>query len=292
MLNILKHLLRRIGRRPLTIITTLLATSTLIALILYHLLGYLLANNPRIVSPTFRRATSILFVTAHPDDETLFFSPTLLYREDDPGVEKSLLVLSSGNYDGVGSTRQSELKAACAVAGIKASRCVGLDHFELQDDPKKWWSEELIAEMVREYVTRWGVDLIVTFDDGGISGHLNHRAVAGGVRKYIQTNPHSHHPAYALQTKSLLRKYAGLLDLIPTSIPFTWRIMGALFASAPAQNAAGDTYGDHVLLVSPWGRYFQGRRAFRAHWSQYSWDRGFYLVFSRYMWMNDLRRIS
>ncbi|KAI9045500.1 PIG-L family deacetylase [Aspergillus affinis] len=208
MLPILKHVLRRVAKRPSTIITTLLATFLLIPLILYHLLAYLLANDPRLVSYTFRRANSILFVTAHPDDESLFFSPTLLYREDDLSVERSLLVLSSGNYDGEGSTRHNELQAACAVAGIRADRCIGLDHRELQDNPKKWWDEELIAEVVARYVKRWEVDLIVTFDDGGISGHLNHRAVFGGVSI----------PAYALQTKSLIRKNFGLIDLIPTCI--------------------------------------------------------------------------
>ncbi|KAH8426860.1 PIG-L family deacetylase [Aspergillus melleus] len=291
MLPILKHLLRRVARRPSNIITTLLVTLLLVPLTLYHLLAYLLANDPRLVSYTFHRASSILFVTAHPDDESLFFSPTLLYREDDPSVERALLVLSSGNYGGEGSTRHVELQAACVVAGIRADRCVGLDHRELQDNPKKWWDEELIAEVVARYVRRWEVDLIVTFDDGGISGHLNHRAVAGGVRKYTETTPEPGIAVYALQTKSLIRKYSGLIDLIPTCIPFTGRIIAALFTSFPRQDPATDIYGDHVLLVSPWGRYFQGRRTFREHWSQYSWDRGIYLVASRYMWVNDLRRI-
>ncbi|KAK1142661.1 hypothetical protein N8T08_007466 [Aspergillus melleus] len=251
MLLILKHLFRRVARRPSTIATTLLATFLLIPLILYHLLAYLLANDPRLVSYTFRRASSILFVTAHPDDESLFFSPTLLYREDDPSVERALLVLSSG------LTRHVELQSACAVAGIRADRCVGLDHRELQDNPKKWWDEKLIAEVVAMYVRRWGVDL--------------------DRSKWEE-------PEIETETDARLRFKIVTFD--------DGRITAALLTPFPRQDPATDIYGDHVLLVSPWGRYFQGRRTFREHSSQYSWDRGIYMVVNRYMWVNDLRRVS
>jgi hypothetical protein len=35
---------------------------------------------------------------------------------------------------------------------------------------------------VAEYVKKWKIDAIITFDDGGVSGHINHRAVGAGVR--------------------------------------------------------------------------------------------------------------
>lgn len=63
---------------------------------LYLLLAYSLANDPRLVPIAFQEAKSILLVTAHPDDETLFFSPTITYRRDDANVKRSLLVISSG----------------------------------------------------------------------------------------------------------------------------------------------------------------------------------------------------
>jgi len=39
-----------------------------------------------------------------------------------------------------------------------------------------------VEKTVEEYVKRWKIDAIITFDDGGVSGHVNHRAVAAGVR--------------------------------------------------------------------------------------------------------------
>ena len=52
----------------------------------------------------------------------------------------------------------------------------------LQDNPKVWWDTDLIAKIVEEYVKKWKIDAIITFDDGGVSGHINHRAVSAGVR--------------------------------------------------------------------------------------------------------------
>ena len=61
-----------------------------------------------------------LLVTAHPDDETLFFSPALLALCD--MLELHVLCLSTGNYDGLGAVRSAELLRACAVLGVSAER--------------------------------------------------------------------------------------------------------------------------------------------------------------------------
>ncbi|GES59677.1 glycan biosynthesis protein [Aspergillus terreus] len=269
----------------------------LTALYLYVLLAYYLANNPLLVPVAFQHARSILLVTAHPDDETLFFSPSITYRRDDPHTQRGLLVLSSGNYEGIGERRRQEIHSSCSVLGIVPDRCVVLDNAELQDNPKKWWNEDLIKDLVAAHVQKWSVDLIITFDNGGVSGHINHRAVSAGVRKYITSTPQAP-PAYTLQSTFLLRKYSSLIDLIPTVIPFSWRILKAILTSPPASAADGahdlsalHGYNDKVLLVSPWRTYLVSRAAFRQHASQYSWDRSLYLVISRYMWFNNLNKL-
>ena len=74
-----------------------------------------------------------------------------------------------------------------------------MDEAELQDNPKVWWDEDAIISIVKKYVKKWNTDLvcilllfrlvrftdslqIITFDSGGISGHINHRAVSAAVR--------------------------------------------------------------------------------------------------------------
>ncbi|KAN0077483.1 putative deacetylase LmbE-like domain containing protein [Elaphomyces granulatus] len=194
----------------------------------------MVAGDPRLLPLAIRNARSVLLVVAHPDDECLFFGPSILnVWAEDRSVGRALLVLSSGDYDGLGEVRRKEVKESCDTLGVSTDRCVVLDHRDLQDDPKKWWKEAVVEGMLKKYVDSWHIDLIITFDEGGISGHINHKAVNAGVRKYISENEH-HPPAYAVQTKMLPRKYSSLIDLIPTSLPFSLRILEALLFPPPS----------------------------------------------------------
>jgi hypothetical protein len=118
--------------------------------------------------------------------------------------------------------------------------------------------------------------------------------VSKGVRKFALEHNHVP-PAYAVQTKFVLRKYSlRILQALFTPIPegyATLPVTGAPASPPPQPPADGDRYGDKALLVTDWPRYLKGRAAFKQHASQYSWDRVLYLVLSRYMWFNDLRRM-
>ncbi|XP_033618659.1 N-acetylglucosaminyl-phosphatidylinositol de-N-acetylase isoform X6 [Fukomys damarensis] len=68
-----------------------------------------------------------LLVTAHPDDEAMFFAPTVL------GLARlkhqvSLLCFSAGNYYNQGETRKKELLQSCDVLGIPPSRVMIIDN--------------------------------------------------------------------------------------------------------------------------------------------------------------------
>ena len=57
----------------------------------------------------------ILMITAHPDDETMFFTPFLNYFQES---NITLLCLSNGNADGLGRIRENELEQACKLLKI------------------------------------------------------------------------------------------------------------------------------------------------------------------------------
>ena len=118
--------------------------------------------------------------------------------------------------------------------------------------------------------------------------------------KYVQSTPEAP-AAYMLQSTPLLRKYSSLLDLIPTSIPFAWRILKALLTTPLGKEVEHNTvhdvvplvaYNNKARIVSSWKAYRVSRAAFSQHDSQYSWDRSLYLVVSRYMWFNTLAKIA
>lgn len=62
-------------------------------------------------------ARGCLLVTAHPDDECMFFTPAIRAAIH-AGERVHLLCLSSGNHDGLGAMRRRELERSCAVLGI------------------------------------------------------------------------------------------------------------------------------------------------------------------------------
>ena len=59
----------------------------------------------------------ILLVTAHPDDECMFFTPTIVDFQK-KGFKIDLLCLSTGNAEGKGEIRVKELLASARVLGI------------------------------------------------------------------------------------------------------------------------------------------------------------------------------
>lgn len=287
----LRHILPSLYRNRRVLLRLVIFFIILWPCLLYLLLAYVLPTHPALFPVTLFNAKSPLLVVAHPDDESLFFSPTIL-RLTEKAVESTgnLLVLSTGNNYGIGATRQKELQEACARLGITGDRCVVLNRDDIQDNPKEWWPENIVYGIVEFYVRKWNVDAIVTFDHGGISGHINHRAVSAAVRKFAETDPKAP-PTYLVTTTMLLRKYTILADLPLTSLRFTFRILVALspFSFVSAQQA--EAYADRGLFVSNLFQYKRGVWAFYAHESQRVWDRYIYLVISRYMWFNDVVRV-
>uniref|UniRef100_A0ACB8ECP3 Uncharacterized protein n=1 Tax=Sphaerodactylus townsendi TaxID=933632 RepID=A0ACB8ECP3_9SAUR len=70
-------------------------------------------------------AVRALFVTAHPDDETMFFAPSILKLAR---ARLWLLCGSTGNYYNQGAIRKEELLKSCAVLGIPPSNVIVVDH--------------------------------------------------------------------------------------------------------------------------------------------------------------------
>uniref|UniRef100_A0A7N0ZS98 N-acetylglucosaminylphosphatidylinositol deacetylase n=1 Tax=Kalanchoe fedtschenkoi TaxID=63787 RepID=A0A7N0ZS98_KALFE len=122
---------------------------------------------------------NILLVIAHPDDESMFFSPTISYLTSN-GHNLYVLCISTGNADGMGNTRNEELYQACAVLKVPLHQIKVLDNPELQDGFRKVWDHGLLAKIIEEEVASKTIDSILTFDSYGISGHCNHKDVHHG----------------------------------------------------------------------------------------------------------------
>lgn len=132
--------------------------------------------------PNCRRA---LLVIAHPDDETMFFTPTLngLRRS---GSDIYLLCISTGNSSGLGIRRKYELADAFTAHGLSLDNLTVLDYDHFQDGCIQWSKEEL-AKVILRHMQVLDVDLVVTFDEGGVSAHPNHIGCFRALQ-YLYTN--------------------------------------------------------------------------------------------------------
>ena len=140
-------------------------------------------NNKKIKS-------DILFVIAHPDDEVMFFTPTLnnLLNKIDKlkyDINIRVLCLSNGNYDNIGKERENEFSRVMKNLRIEDYEILNDDR--LQDDLYKAWDSAVVSEKINNYLSSKNeegfnsVTHIITFDEDGVTKHPNHISCYEGI---------------------------------------------------------------------------------------------------------------
>lgn len=131
----------------------------------------------------------------------------------------------------------------------------------------------MLAKIIEEEVSSHGIDMIITFDNYGVSGHCNHRDVHYGVCQLLHNVSERSVEAWELISTCILRKYSGPVDI--------WLSM-----LLPLRYTDGMT---HCLLNE------HPRKSFHAmaeHSSQWVWFRKLFVSFSSYTYVNTLRKIE
>ncbi|XP_011073201.1 probable N-acetylglucosaminyl-phosphatidylinositol de-N-acetylase isoform X3 [Sesamum indicum] len=143
----------------------------------------------------------------------------------------------------------------------------GLDGFG------KVWDWNLLSSIIDKEMSAHSIDLIITFDEYGISGHCNHCDVHQGVRKLVHDTSGRHFEAWELVSTNIVRKYIGPVD-IWLSI-----LLGRCLKTGQS----------HCLLN------LYPRRSYDAmaqHSSQWVWYRKLFVAFSSYTYVNTLKKIA
>jgi LmbE family N-acetylglucosaminyl deacetylase len=97
------------------------------------------------------KPAKVVLVIAHPDDEVMFFTPTLLSLSR-AGHHISILCLSNGNFEGKGNIRTNELMKSAALFGIATKDVYVLDDPHLQDGMNNAWPTKAIETHVLRHV--------------------------------------------------------------------------------------------------------------------------------------------
>ncbi|KAJ7056040.1 LmbE-like protein [Mycena amicta] len=211
-----------------------------------------------------------LLLTAHPDDETFFFSPTLtaLSHMQEIGRLRHLLVvcLSTGNAKGLGDVRKQEFGQALEIFGIRQRSRFILDHPYLQDNKSATWDPAVIADQLHPLVAEYNITTILTFDAHGITGHPNHWSAFAGAAYLVRALPFS--PPTTRPRLFALHSRPATKHLGPLAAFMSSRYRGPVFIASSRD-------------------YITALRAMIQHPSQLrllSFLKG---LFSRYLWVNE-----
>jgi N-acetylglucosaminylphosphatidylinositol deacetylase len=180
----------------------------------------------------------------------------------------------------------NELQAATESLGIPKNRVKVIDDVGCKDGMSNKWSTSAIYYHVTEYIDLIHPNLVlthpmlyyriltmntsqvITFDEFGVSGHPNHIDVYKAV-KQIRTmhRPQDRETVFLqLNTTNTCRKFLGFFDIILS-----------LMCS------------EHVVInLNMWSVL----TALRLHSTQSVWYRILFVIFSRFTYINSLRKID
>ncbi|KAH8278394.1 hypothetical protein KR018_001552 [Drosophila ironensis] len=211
----------------------------------------------------------VLLVTAHPDDECMFFGPLIYSLTRRQGCQVYILCLSNGNFEQQGKVRRQELWRSCSKLGIPESNIMLMNATNLPDDPNVDWRPDAVAGLILHAVESLSIQAIFTFDRDGVSSHPNHCAVYYAAASLCLANllPKDC-KFYTLDSINLVRKYLSIFDLLCTCLMST-----------------------HWCILS-WREAGIVRSAMMEHQSQMKWFRWLYIYTSRYMFINSMRQIN
>ncbi|KAI1338201.1 putative deacetylase LmbE-like domain-containing protein [Xylariaceae sp. FL0016] len=258
--------------------------------------------------PTLRNKRICLLI-AHPDDEAMFFAPTVLaLTRPDTGNHVKILCLSTGNADGLGDTRKKELAASAMMLGLRQEDDVlVIDSPDFPDSMTTTWDHSKISLLLSRIFAPHllapsspkssseapyaAIDVLITFDASGVSSHPNHISLHHGARTFLsallagKAGWASPVDLYTLTSVSVLRKYISILDSLTT--------LGSLLISGDRRASDKGSPGTLVNMSA----LFSGRQSYgiarsamtEAHKSQMVWFRWGWIAMSRYMVINDLR---
>lgn len=131
------------------------------------------------------------------------------------------------------------------------------------------------------------IDVLITFDKKGVSGHPNHVSLHRGATAFVASLTRGKAgwqppvDLYTLTTVALPRKYSAFLDAVATLT--AWAIATPMRAKA---HPAGLVF---LSGLGPAGWGTAWRAMTTAHKSQMVWFRYGWITLSRYMVINDLR---
>lgn len=242
------------------------------------------------------RNSTVYYIIGHPDDEVMFFAPSILeltkatYNND-----VKLICLSTGDAidSSYGPIRTKELKHSAQILGINDNNVQVLDKFK--DGMDLNWNEMEISATLQELIKEDDA-VLITFDEKGVSNHPNHISLFYGVCLYYKTlSTKKHLSMYKLKTLNTIEKYSfTILTNIELFVDHISKLIlsntlkfniNVSFFNAPKDIKSLKIYSDLNMLSCSYAAMAYG------HFSQMVWFRYGWLILSRYLTFNNLVQV-
>ena len=139
------------------------------------------------------------------------------------------------------------------------------------------------------------IDVLVTFDGYGVSGHINHVSLYHGAKAWLggmmagKAGWGCPVSLYTLTSTNVIRKYSAFLDALVT---LARGLSQDVLSSVSSKKNKKITEGPRRLfVVNDLGQWRKGQQAMtQGHKSQMRWFRWGWIGVGRYMVVNDLKR--
>ncbi|MBI5151607.1 MAG: PIG-L family deacetylase [Candidatus Pacebacteria bacterium] len=142
-------------------------------------------NTPRLVSYSSKDIPlpiKVVCFFAHPDDET--FGPgASLALWAQRGVEIHVVCATKGEGGGDGRVRTKELRIAAKLLGVTSVEFLRYNDGKISNDQL----QKLEKDFLR-FIKKYKPDAVLTYDLNGISGHMDHIAIASSTTQAFRKN--------------------------------------------------------------------------------------------------------
>lgn len=216
--------------------------------------------------------------------------------------------MSLGNAENIGAIRKKEIVTSARILGLRSDSDVHvIEDPSFPDSMSEHWDSLKIAQLLDALFVKTRdsrqhknvqeganggkpdpveIDVLITFDKVGISGHPNHQSLYTGAVRWVQglsKGRESPIALYRLRSTNMIRKYLGLIDM-----PFT--LLSAVLKTFSGFEKKGEKdVPERLTFLNDFPNYRKSQQAMtEAHKSQMVWFRWGWIILSRYMVINDL----
>jgi len=210
---------------------------------------------------------TILIIIAHPDDEIMFFTPSILALNK-LKIPIKILCLSTGNFYGIGETRKKEFESVSNYLNLKHNKILNVP--ELQDNLFSKWDEKFISKIIKNFLNEnKDVNIIFTFDENGVTKHPNHISCFKGIEKFISENR-----KFVIENKYKFFLLESFNPLCQYSLffPFVFFFFGEIGFFK--------------------NNFFEEFKIMKIYQSQFNWKRKLHVISSGYTYFNSFIKVE